>query len=295
MKNDRSELLNLALVESFFAVASAGSLSAAAKDGRSIATLSRHISMLQEQLGLVLFERRSDGLRLSESGARLLEHAAGVVAAKTRFVDAATGQSRDLAGVVRLSAGEAVAGTVLPRSISKLRHLHPEIEIDLVASDRVSKLTVGEADLAIRSFRPKQSQLVVRKVGYYEIGLFAASAYLRARGRPTSVEELKSHALLGGDREGSFYDALRQAGLDLDRSDFAVRCDNRLALWSMLRAGVGIGLAPLAAARDQPDLEPVLGDEVRMRFPMWLATTREVRSNARLRTVFDFLARELGS
>ncbi|MEM7157973.1 MAG: LysR family transcriptional regulator [Myxococcota bacterium] len=293
MKNTKDEPLNLALVESFFAVASAGSLSAAADGGRSIATLSRHISALQEQLGLVLFERHRDGLHLSESGTRLLEYAARVVAAKTQFLDAATGQPEDLAGVVRISAGVAVASALLPRILVKLRHVYPEIEIELIASDRAAKLAVGEADLAIRNFRPKQAQLVARKVGRFEIGLFAAASYLRAKGRPSTVADLKSHVLIGAADDDVFYEFLAKQKLPLQRSDFAMRCDNRLTTWSLLCAGLGIGLAPLAAAREQPDLEPVLGDEIRPDFPIWLATTREVRRNARLRAVFDFLAREL--
>lgn len=78
--------------------------SAAACKGYSIATLSRDVAQLQEQLGVVLFERRGEGLKLTESGAQLLEHAARVVAAKEGFVQAACGRGDELAGVVRISA-----------------------------------------------------------------------------------------------------------------------------------------------------------------------------------------------
>ncbi|SLN61664.1 helix-turn-helix domain-containing protein [Roseisalinus antarcticus] len=96
-------LPKLQLIQSFAQVAEHGSLAAAAKAvGGSPATLSRHVSSLEAELGVTLFERRGDGLALTASGAALFAHAADVTAAANRFAAAASGQDQGLDGTIRI-------------------------------------------------------------------------------------------------------------------------------------------------------------------------------------------------
>ncbi|MEM7378260.1 MAG: LysR family transcriptional regulator [Pseudomonadota bacterium] len=108
-------LPDLTQVQSFGAVAHAGTLAAAAAaTGRSPATLSRHVSALESDLEVSLFERRGDGMALTETGVRLLEYADAIAAAGHRFAAAASGQQDSLAGTVRLTASRGVAAGLLP-------------------------------------------------------------------------------------------------------------------------------------------------------------------------------------
>ena len=67
-----ARLPKLTYIQSFSAVALAGSLAAATKSGASSqATLSRHIAALEAELNVTLFEKRGDGLVLTQTGTNL--------------------------------------------------------------------------------------------------------------------------------------------------------------------------------------------------------------------------------
>ncbi|MEM6987877.1 MAG: LysR family transcriptional regulator, partial [Pseudomonadota bacterium] len=107
--------LPLNQIQAFCAVARCGTLIAAsASAGRSPATLSRHVSTLETALGVTLFERRGDGMALTETGVRLFEHAEAIELATHRFAAAASGQQQTIAGTVRITASRGVAALLLP-------------------------------------------------------------------------------------------------------------------------------------------------------------------------------------
>jgi len=64
--------------------------------------------------------------------------------------------------------------------------------------------------------------------------------------------------------------------------------------WQAVRAGLGVGFVADYMARDEPHVVPVLKDVLKVpALPMWLAVHREIRSNPRIRAVYDFLAEAL--
>ncbi len=70
---------------------------------------------------------------------------------------------------------------VLPEIFTALRRAEPEIEIELVASDRSENLLRREAYIAVRMYRPTQTKVFTRKVGDLCLGMFAADSYIARR------------------------------------------------------------------------------------------------------------------
>lgn len=96
-------------VRAFLATADAGSLSAAARVlGQTQPTLGRQVAALEADLGVTLFERAGRGLVLTEAGADLLEHVRAMGAAADRVALAASGQSQEVAGLVRITASDVL-------------------------------------------------------------------------------------------------------------------------------------------------------------------------------------------
>lgn len=87
----------------------------------------------------------------------------------------------------------------------------------------------------------------------------------------------------------------RQAGAEVDRHFFRLRCDDQVTCWQALARGVGVGFAPHYLAREEPALVRLAGDILIGGMPMWLVTHRELRTSARIRAVFDFLAERLSA
>jgi len=283
-----------ALVRSFLAVLDAGSVSAAAKrSGARQPTLSRHVAELEAQLGAPLFERTGRGV--VPTGAAL-----AIVDAARRMADAALAVGRGLAtarsatrGVVRVTTSQVAATWLLPEVLSRLQREHPEIEIELVASNELTNLLRREADIAVRMVRPAQQSLIARKLGEIEIVAAAHKSYLAKAPPLRTPADLAAHRLIGYDRDDTIIRGAARLGLVLSRGDFAVRTDDQVAYGRLVAAGAGIGFVARYNLGYWPGVVAVLPALAVGALPCWLAVHREIRSNPRVRTVYDFLAREI--
>jgi DNA-binding transcriptional LysR family regulator len=266
------------------------SLLRCARRGGSLPTLSRHITALELDLGVTLFDRRGDGLALTQTGVRLFEHAEDVSKAAARFAVAASGHDDQIAGNVRITASRAVANFMLPDILAKLGTAQPDIVIEVVATDASSNLLMREADIAVRMFRPTQANLIAKKIGELQLAPFATSEYLAARGTPQTIEDLHGHDIIGEDSDDRTGAELRAMGLPVGPDFFRYKCDDPTVAWNMVLAGCGIGIGPLRLGNGDPRVQRGLPDMPNLTLPIWLTSHAELRTSARVRIVFDFLA-----
>ena len=283
-----------ALVRSFLAVLDAGSVTAAARaSGARQPTLSRHVAELEAQLGAPLFERTGRGVAPTRA-------ALAIAAAARRMEDGALGVARALAtarsatrGVVRVTTSEVAATWLMPALLARFQRLHPEIAIELVASNELTNLLRREADIAVRMVRPAQQSLVARKLGNVAIVAAAHKSYLAAAPPLRTADDLRSHRLIGYDRDDTIERAAARMGLLLAPSDFALRTDDQVVYGRLVAEGCGIGFVARYNLRHWPGVVAVLPELAIGALPCWLAVHREIRSNPLVRTVFDFLAAEI--
>lgn len=285
---------NWALIPSFLAALDRGSLMSAARVlNTSQPTVGRHIGELEAQLGVVLFERTGRGLVPTAHAHRLAEAARSMSGAADQLARQASGAQLDVRGTVRISASQPVTCVLLPPVLLQMREALPDIQVELVSSNAVSNLLQREADIALRMVRPEQSSLVAKRVGQVTIGTYAHRDYLRRRGTPRAPADLLAHDLVGNDRNTDIVRGFASMGFPLKREDFAIRTDDLNAYQAAVAAGLGVGFLARYAARLDPDLVPLLTGLDIPPLPMWLAVHREIRSNPRIRRVWDFLASAL--
>jgi DNA-binding transcriptional LysR family regulator len=195
---------------------------------------------------------------------------------------------------VRITASVPVATTLLPTLLARMRQTLPEIQIELVSNNQVSNLLRREADIAVRMVRPDQGSLVARKMGEVSLGAYAHKHYLTRNGAPRKPTDLLEHALIGSDTDTVILQGFAAMGYPVGREAFSFRSDDFIVQWQAVRAGLGIGFVADYMARGEPDVLPVLKGAIKVpALPMWLAVHREVRTNKRIRAVYDFLAAEL--
>ena len=282
-----------ALLRCFLEVAHSGSLSRAAGVlGSSQPTLSRQIALLEAQLGQSLFERTTRGLRLTEAGAALRAPAERMREQAQQFAMLAAGRTETLAGTVRITASEVVSAYVLPNLLRGLREAHPEIQVELVASNTIENLLEREADIALRMLRPTQTALVARRLADQPLGFYAHRDYVQAHGKPSAANMLQ-HQWVGFDRSDQLLRGFHAAGFKVTREFFGFRCDNQIVAWQAVRAGLGIGVCLKRVAVLAPELVRVLPAVPLAPLPLWITAHRELRGTPRLKTVFDALAAAL--
>ena len=281
-------------IRTFHAVAEHGSLLAASRHlGLTQPTVGRHIDLLERQLGIRLFTRGREGMRLTDKGTDLVATASEMLGTAREFARVASGLEERIEGTIRISANEILGALILPGIVAGFMADHPMIEIEIDVSNDVTNLLQRDADIAVRMFRPTQNDIVARKIRDVPLGLFAHESYLQRHPAPTKASDLKEHILLGQDRNPSLVEAYRAIGLDLAPGDFQFRSDNNIAMINAIRAGIGIGPLHLGMAQLWPDLVQVLPDLPVASLELWLACHSDVRHNKRIRFVMDFLAETL--
>jgi DNA-binding transcriptional LysR family regulator len=278
------------LYRSFLAVLQEGSLSGAARAlGLTQPTVGRHVTSLEEQLGVSLFTRSQAGLMPTEAAAALRADAEAMQTAAAALERTTGGLGSDVQGAVRISASEVVGAEVLPPILAELRARHPKLQLELVLSNRLQDVVRREVDIAVRMTPPQQEVLLATRVGDVPLGLHAHRSYLDRHGAPGSLADLKQHALIGFDQETPFLRSAR-AGLSVwSREHFALRCDSDLAQLALLRSGAGIGICQVALAQRNPDLVRLLPDTFSFSLTSWVVMHEGLKSNPRCRTVFDAL------
>lgn len=283
-------------LKAFLATAQAGSLSAAARRLRlSQPTLSRQVAAIERQLGVTLFERVGKLLVLTGTGEALLAHAQAMGTAAEALGMAASGRTETAAGVVAVSASDAVAAWLLPPLLRQLREREPGITIELISFNGLSDLQRREADIAVRHVKPEQPELIARLVREATAGFYASQEWVRAHGHPRSAAEAATLPFVGVDRSGRFLSYLQAHGLPLTEANFSAYAEHSVAHWALVQQGLGIGAMMDDIAERTPGVVRVLDEVPPVRFPIWLVAHRELRTARRIRMVFDALAAGLVS
>lgn len=280
----------------FMVAAEVGSFSEAARRLKlSQPTVSRQVAALESELGLTLFERVGHGLALTPAGADLVEQAQIMGEAAEQMALIAAGRSDRVDGDISVSASEIIAAHLLPPIIAKLRAAHPGVNVEIVATNAPSDLRRGEADIAIRNFRPETPDLVVRKVRDSAARLYATPAYLERLGPISSPADLSAATFLGFDRGEALLNGLKALGLPLRLSQFQIVSGSQTTQWAMARAGLGICIMMEEVGEADPLMVQALPSLPAIPVPIWLTAHRELRTSRRIRVVFELLSASLGA
>lgn len=282
-------------LHAFLATVETGSLSAAARQlDLTQPTVGRQVAALEQDLGVLLFERVGRSLSLTSAGRELFESARSMSEAASRLSIIASGQSQAVEGLVRITASDIVAAYTLPPILKRLHAVAPGIEVDIVAANDVRDLMRREADIAIRHVSPEQLDLIARRCRGTTAHLYGATSYLDAHGRPASVAELADADFIGYSPADGLVADLNARGVPVTRANFRWTTGSVVTAWEMIRQGLGIGVMFREVAEGADGVEPVLPDLAPFEVPIWLVVHRELHTSRRIRLVFDLLAETLG-
>ena len=161
-----------------------------------------------------------------------------------------------------------------------------------MATDRTENLLFGEADIAVRMYRPHQLDVITRHIGDVSLGLFAAKSYLERRGIPTR-DTMLEHDFVGYDRNEEIIRGFRERGLEVDRDFFVARTDSQTAYWELVRAGCGLGFGKVDYAKFDPLLQEVPTEFDLPKLEVWLTAHERVRRIPRVARVWEHLSDRL--
>lgn len=187
----------LAAMRVFVEVAAAGSFSAAAdKLDMSRAMVTRYVGALEQWLGARLLQRTTRSVTLTDAGEHCLRRSQQMLALMEDVQDETSSQDGALRGQLRITCSMSFAYAQMAAAVVDFLTLHPQLKIDLNASEGALNLVEARIDLAIRISAEPDPALIGRVLAPCTSVLVASPAYLASHGVPQSPADLAAHRCL---------------------------------------------------------------------------------------------------
>lgn len=253
------------------------------------ATVGRRLAALEGSLNATLFLRSSSGYALTGAGEVAMRAAVEMEAAAAGLQRQILGLDDRLSGVVRVTSTDSFAIDFIIPAVAELRRVHPGIEVQLQASTHMLNLSKREADIAVRTQKPDNPELVVRRLARWHSALFASTEYLQRHGAPTPGSAFAGHDLVLYQPYLDSGKEVTLAGEAIAQGRIAMTCTSGLLVRRALANGVGLGELPLPLG-ERDGLQQVWPEQARQPYDIWLVTHQDVRHTARVRAVIEAIA-----
>jgi DNA-binding transcriptional LysR family regulator len=278
------------------AILDTGSMAAAARKlGRSPAAVTRVLGALEVRAGARLLERSTRRLTPTEAGLRLAEQARRLLADyDAALVPERAGVPR---GLLRIAAPNVFGRRHVAPVVTRFLAAHPEVQVELLLSDRNVDLIEEGIDAAVRIGVLSAMSAVARKLGQVRRVTVASPDYLARRGTPSKPADLGGHELIMSTSVRSVAEWRFREG----SREHVVRYSPRLRVndvEAMLAAACdGFGIARALSYQVEPLLRagallPVLENYEPEPLPVQLVLPSSRHMAQRVRAFVDFSAAE---
>ncbi|MDY7547742.1 LysR family transcriptional regulator [Glaciimonas sp. CA11.2] len=266
----------------FTVLARTESLSAAARElGIEHATVGRRLESLEKALGLRLVDKLPRSRPLTQDGRAIATLAQNMTQVAGLIEQRARPALIGLAGSVRVSAPPSLSRACIVPRIAALRASHPQLRLILQPSTTLAALGSGEADIAIRTVRPEDGDLVRKKVGEVHFGLYGTREFSR---RPAEQWTFISY-------DESLDHLPQQIWLHQVRAGrpIAFFASDLMSQQMAARDHVGAVVLPTMVGEDDPELVPLPTPETAPARDIWIIVYPDVRRSPLVEVVMDFL------
>ena len=181
----------------FVAVASLGSFAGAARQLRlSPSVITRSVADLEDRLGLVLLNRTTRSVRLTERGEVFLESCRQILEDIEGAERKVRGEDAEPRGLLKVAAPILFGRLHVLPIITQVLTEHSGLSIHLTLSDRNVHLVDESVDVAVRIGDLADSSMKAVRLGSVSQVLVASPAYLERRGMPNVPSDVAAHDVI---------------------------------------------------------------------------------------------------
>jgi DNA-binding transcriptional LysR family regulator len=181
----------------FATVVESNSFSEAARRlNMPLSTVSRRVADLENELGVLLLERSTRRLRLTDVGSEVFKQAQISVELNDAVRDIVDDHLSLVTGMLRISSPPSISDSVLAPIIGAFQDQHPRVRVQVFVTDRFVDLMAEGIDAAFIVGPLQGPNLVPRVLLTYRHMVLATPGYLREHGEPKTPEDLLAHRLL---------------------------------------------------------------------------------------------------
>ena len=276
------------------ALARAGTLAAAghvlSADG---STVFRTLARIERGLQQRLFERSRVGYRPTELGQALAGSGERLEAALDVARNVANTSASSVSGIVRISTTDTLLhGLVLP-ALQGLANAHPQLQLELTASNELASLTRRDADIALRATKKPPDHLIGRSLGTIRAALYAPSAWVGKSKSKTRQDALLQGPWVAPDDALPDHPSVRWRKRHHPRAVANIRVNSIVSVMEAVASGLGIGVVPLFLARGRKDISALSPPLEECETQLWLLTHPESRHLRRIALVAEHLMQHM--
>jgi len=222
---------------------------AAARLGMSQSSLSHTIRELEARLGVRLLTRTTRSVAPTQAGERLLQS----IGPRFEEIDAELSAVRDLrekpAGIIRITATENAADTVLLPKLAKLLPAYPDIKVEVVVDYGLSNIVAEGYDAGVRSGEQVAKDMIAVRIGPdLRMAVVGAPSYLRGRPEPKKPQDLVGHNCINlrlPSHGGVYAWEFEKGGRELKvRVEGQMTCNGANQMLTAALAGLGLAYIP---------------------------------------------------
>lgn len=278
-----------------------GSLSGAARlKSMSLPSVSRHLSALEERLGVRLLVRSTRTLMLTDAGRSYYAAAKRLLAEIDDMEAELTGEDSAPVGRLQITGPTLFGRVYMLPLLADFLVQYPKLTLDVSLIDRPVHLMEEGIDLAVVVGEQPDSNIIARRLGAIRWVMVASPEYLSERGHPTCVEELSEHdGLIISHYTNAATWTLNSAGRSVTvRPKVRMRTNTLDGVVAAAAAGAGIALAPAWAVDDYVQskrLRILLPESEMPPRPIYALMTHQRLLATKIRVLLDYLSAHLAT
>ncbi len=283
------ELVDWSDLRTFYAVATAGSMNAAAEQlGVTQSAISKRLGQLELRLGARLLERSPTGIQLTEAGIEALDHVTTMMRASQSLENTLKGLETRAQGEVKVWSNDAVLAYCITPGMAPFLAENPGLKLSILSDRYLPKQGAGYADMVVGFEQPKQAELISFPLATIHYCVFASREYLATYGAPSGPLDVGNHRVLTHSNYVETPGWKEKTAQIAALVEPTVITDCSAALLQATASGAGISVMPSYAAKLDPRLT-VLPIPPLASVKVWLSYHETARRVPRIRTVVAWM------
>lgn len=280
----------------FCRIVELGTFAAVAREmNLSAMMISKYIAQLEKSLGVVLINRTTRSLTITEAGESYYNRSKQLLEDFNDLEESTSQMGNTVKGNLRINAPIDFGGIYMVPAIEAYQCLYPDVKILMALDNKPVNLRKGTYDVSILVTDTLDPGVVARKITQTELCTYASPAYLSTNGMPKDIDELSNHRCLHNNNtpHGENWIFNNNGNIEKIKNDWSFASNNGRALCKAAVLGMGIVQAPKLSVVDYLDQKQLIEILPEYRIPSLLVYATYLQRRfypAKLSTFLDFLS-----
>jgi len=227
---------------------------AAARRGLTHSTVSKHLRSLEQDLGVVLLQRTSRTMRLTEEGRVALDASKSIGLSLARMRQQLAELRGQVQGHLRVQAMAHLGPSIVEPAVAGLLKRYPKVSVSLHLGDGPLAFHQGAYDVAVRVGLDVDGSLSATRLMENPVALVASPELLERVGEPEhpkGLRELPTVAYEAGSRSITSWRYLEDGEIRAVDVQPSLKVGDGNALLRAVLAGLGVGYVYRFTVREQ--------------------------------------------